>query len=315
MGDRLYGTNIKLPSLDNLFGEDESPKGSDGQPVKIPLTQLYPFKDHPFYVRDDEEMDKLVESIRDYDVLTPALVRPRVGGGYELISGHRRHHAAALAKKKEMPCIIREMTDDEAIIFMVDANVQREHIRPMEKARAYQMKLEALKRNAGRPLKNNSGQLDPDYINKRSNQIVAEDAGESVKQIQRYIRLNYLIPELQDMVDDYKLKLTPAVEISYLSPEEQMDFYEYIDSMGCTPSLSQAQKLKAASKDEGLTPERLEEIMTAQPPSVAPREPQLTFPISKVKQYFPKNFTNEQMTEQIIKLVQAYYRNRHGQNR
>lgn len=308
MSDRFYGGNIKLPSLDNLFGPDEA----DNQPIKIPLSDLYPFKDHPFEVRDDEEMERLVESIRDYDVLTPALVRPRQGGGYELISGHRRHHAAALAHKKVMPCIIRDMTDDEAIIFMVDANVQREHIRPMEKARAYKMKLEAIKRNAGRPLKNNLSQVGTNF---RADEIVAEDAGESRTQIHRYICLNNLIPELQDMVDENTLKFNPAVEISYLSTEEQQDFYEYISSMSCTPSLSQAQKLKAASKEDIFSVEKLEDIMTAQPPSVAPREPQLTVPMSKVRQYFPKNFTNEQMTDLIVKLVQNHFRSRNGQNR
>lgn len=308
MSDRIYGGNIKLPSLDNLFGPDEA----DNQPIKIPLSDLYPFKDHPFEVRDDEEMERLLESIRDYDVLTPALVRPRQGGSYELISGHRRHHAAALAHKKVMPCIIRDMTDDEAIIFMVDANVQREHIRPMEKARAYKMKLEAIKRNAGRPLKNNLSQVGTNF---RADEIVAEDAGESRTQIHRYICLNNLIPELQDMVDENTLKFNPAVEISYLSPEEQQDFYEYISSMSCTPSLSQAQKLKAASKEDILSVEKPESIMTAQPPSVAPREPQLTVPMSKVRQYFPKNFTNEQMTDLIVKLVQNHFRSRNGQNR
>lgn len=185
----------------------------------------------------------------------------------------------------------------------------------MEKARAYKMKLEAIKRRSGRMPQINGDQVGHHSLEKKSIEKIAEDAGESKTQVQRYIRLNNLIPELQDMVDENTLKFNPAVEISYLSPEEQQDFYEYIESMGCTPSLSQAQKLKAASKEDTLSMEKLEDIMTAQPPSVAPREPQLAVPLSKVQQFFPKNFTNEQMTDLIVKLVQNHFRSRSGQNR
>lgn len=304
MGDKLYGTRISLPSLDNLFGT-ETAGPSNGEPINLPISQLYPFRDHPFEIRDDEEMEKLVESIQEYGVLTPAIVRTRSGGGYELISGHRRHHAAALAHKKEIPCIIREMDDYEATIMMVDANIQREHIRPMEKARAYQMKMDALRQQGQR------NDLTSNQVGRKleTAAIVGEIAGDSQGQVRRYIRLNYLIPELQDMVDQSQLKLTPAVELSYLQPDEQSEFFEYIDSMGCTPSLSQAMKLKSASKNEELTSEKLEEIMTSQHPSVPPREPNRSFPLSKVQHYFPKDYTDEQMTEQIIRIVQAYYRN------
>lgn len=316
MAGRIYGSNIKLPSLDNLFSTEEERQDAKLEKVQnIPLSELYPFKDHPFHVRDDEEMDKMVDSIKEYGVMTPAIARPRPEGGYELISGHRRHHGAQRAGMETIPCIVREMDDDTAIILMVDSNCQREHILPSEKAKAYQMKLEAIKRRAGRPSKNNCAQVEHNFQNGRSVNIVAEEAGESRATVQRYIRLNNLIPELQEMVDDNQLKFNPAVELSYLTSEEQEDFYEYIDSMSCTPSLSQAQKLKAASREGVLDPEKIDAIMTAQPPSVKPREQQLSISYSKIERYFPRGYTAEQMEDQILKLLEAFYRNRQRDSR
>ena len=316
MAGRIYGSNIKLPSLDNLFSTEEERQDAKLEKVQnIPLSELYPFKNHPFHVRDDEEMDKMVDSIKEYGVMTPAIARPRPEGGYELISGHRRHHGAQRAGMETIPCIVREMDDDTAIILMVDSNCQREHILPSEKAKAYQMKLEAIKRRAGRPSKNNCAQVEHNFQNGRSVNIVAEEAGESRATVQRYIRLNNLIPELQEMVDDNQLKFNPAVELSYLTSEEQEDFYEYIDSMSCTPSLSQAQKLKAASREGVLDPEKIDAIMTAQPPSVKPREQQLSISYSKIERYFPRGYTAEQMEDQILKLLEAFYRNRQRDSR
>ena len=211
-----------------------------------------------------------------------------------------------------MPCIVRDMDDDTAIILMVDSNCQREHILPSEKAKAYQMKLEAVKRKAGRPFKNNSAQVGPNYW---ASERVAEDAGESKSQVKRYIALNNLTPDLMQLVDDGRLKTTPAVELSYLTPEEQEEFLSYMEEEGCTPSLSQAQKLKAASKESVLTKDKIHEIMSARPPSVKPREPQLTIAVSKVERYFPKGFTSDQMQNLIVKLLENYYRSHQHDSR
>ena len=311
---REYGSNINLPSLDNLFSSEQERQDAKLEKIQIlPLTKLHPFRNHPFQVRDDDEMDKMVDSIKEYGVMTPAIVRPRKDGGYEIVAGHRRCHASQRAGVETMPCIVRDMDDDTAIILMVDSNCQREHILPSEKAKAYQMKLEAVKRKSGRPSKINSGQVGPNFDERRSNQIVADEAGESVKQVQRFIRLNKLTPELMKMVDDGKLKTTPAVELSYLTPEEQEDFLSYMESEGCTPSLSQAQKLKEASKESVLTPEKIQHIMAAKPPSVKPRDPQLMIPVAKVERYFPKGFTSDQMQQVIVKLLENYARaHQHG---
>ena len=237
--------------------------------------------------------------------MTPAIVRPRREGGYEIVAGHRRCHASQRAGLDTMPCIVRHMDDDTAIILMVDSNCQREHILPSEKAKAYEMKLEAVKRKAGRPSKINSSQVGTNF---RADEVVAQGAGESRNQVQRYIRLNNLIPELMEMVDDGKLKMTPAVEISYLTPEEQADVYQHLDSMDCTPSLSQAQKLKAASKEAVVTPEKIHQIMQEKTPSVKPREQQISISVSKVEKYFPRGYTSQQMEQTIIKLLESYSR-------
>ncbi len=312
---REYGSNIILPSLDNLFSSEQERQDAKLEKIQIlPLSELHPFEGHPFQVRDDEEMDKMVDSVKEYGVMTPAIVRPRRDGGYEIVAGHRRCHASRRAGVDTMPCIVRDMDDDTAIILMVDSNCQREHILPSEKAKAYEMKLEAIKRQ-GRRSDLTSGQVGPKLEERRSNQIVAEKAGESVKQVQRFIRLNKLTPDLMQLVDDGRLKTTPAVELSYLTPEEQEEFLSYMEEEGCTPSLSQAQKLKAASKESVLTKDTIHEIMSARSPSVKPREPQLTIAVSKVERYFPKGFSSEQMESTILKLLENYYRKRQDYER
>lgn len=305
---REYGSNIMLPSLDNLFSSEQERQDAKLEKIQIlPLSELHPFEGHPFQVRDDEEMDKMVDSVKEYGVMTPAIVRPRRDGGYEIVAGHRRCHASQRAGVDTMPCIVRELDDDTAIILMVDSNCQREHILPSEKAKAYQMKLEAVKRKAGRPSKNNSAQVGP---NLWASERVALDAGESKSQVKRYIALNNLTSDLMQLVDDGRLKTTPAVELSYLTPEEQEEFLSYMEEEGCTPSLSQAQKLKAASKESVLTKDKIHGIMSARSPSVKPREPQLTIAVSKVERYFPKGFSSEQMESTILKLLENYYRKR-----
>lgn len=299
---RRYEIN---PSFADLFTTQEDRDEAKLEKVQmLPLKNLQPFPDHPFEVRDDEEMEKLVDSIRVHGVLMPAIARERPDGSYELVAGHRRKRACELAGLQEMPVLVREMDDDTATILMVDTNVQREHILPSEKAKAYKMKLEAIKRQ-GQRSDLTSGQLGPKL---RTDEIVASDAGESRKQVQRYIRLNSLIPELMELVDENKLKFNPAVEISYLTPEEQEDFFQFIDGQDCSPSLSQAQKLKAASREGNLTPDRLEKIMTAQPPSVKPREAQISISMERVSKYFPKGFTQEQIVNQILRILEAQYR-------
>ena len=305
---REYGSNINLPSLDNLFSSEQERQDAKLEKIQIlPLTELHPFRNHPFQVRDDDEMDKMVDSVKAYGVMTPAIVRPRQDGGYEIVAG-RRCHASQRAGVETMPCIVRDMDDDTAIILMVDSNCQREHILPSEKAKAYEMKLAAIKRQ-GQRRDLTSGQV----VQKLSVQEVADGSGEGYKTVQRFIRLNKLTPELMQMVDDGKLKTTPAVELSYLTPEEQEDFLSYMESEGCTPSLSQAQKLKEASKESVLTPEKIQHIMAAKPPSVKPRDPQLMIPVAKVERYFPKGFTSDQMQQVIVKLLENYARaHQHG---
>ena len=308
---REYGSNIILPSLDNLFSSEQERQDAKLEKIQIlPLSELHPFEGHPFQVRDDEEMDKMVDSVKEYGVMTPAIVRPRRDGGYEIVAGHRRCHASQRAGVDTMPCIVRDMDDDSAIILMVDSNCQREHILPSEKAKAYQMKLEAIKRQ-GRRSDLTSGQV----VQKLSVEKVANESGDGYTTGQRFIRLNNLSPDRMQLVDDGRLKTTPAVELSYLTPEEQEEFLSYMEEEGCTPSLSQAQKLKAASKESVLTKDTIHEIMSARSPSVKPREPQLTIAVSKVERYFPKGFSSEQMESTILKLLENYYRKRQDYER
>ena len=312
---REYGSNIILPSLDNLFSSEQERQDAKLEKIQIlPLSELHPFEGHPFQVRDDEEMDKMVDSVKEYGVMTPAIVRPRRDGGYEIVAGHRRCHASRRAGVDTMPCIVRDMDDDTAIILMVDSNGQREHILPSEKAKAYEMKLNAIKRQ-GQRSDLTSGQLGQKLNHGVSVEQVADDAGTSIKQVQRFIRLNKLTPDLMQLVDDGRLKTTPAVELSYLTPEEQEEFLSYMEEEGCTPSLSQAQKLKAASKESVLTKDKIHGIMSARSPSVKPREPQLTIAVSKVERYFPKGFTSDQMQNLIVKLLENYYRSHQHDSR
>ena len=295
---------MKMPSIDDMFSSEADRQRESGDLVtEVPLSELHPFVGHPFEVRDDEDMQKLVDSIRENGVLTNLTVRRRTEGGYEIISGHRRFHAAQRAGLDSVKVQVRDIDDDQAIIDMVDSNIQREHISPMEKARAYAMKLNAIKHQGSRT-DLTSGQI----VQKLSVEKVAEGTTDGYKTIQRFIRLNNLVPDLQKKVDSGNLKFNPAVELSYLTPDEQQSFLDYAEAQDCTPSLSQAQKLKAASKEGTLTPDKLEEIMSAQKPSVAPREPVLNINVSKVAQYFPTGCTKQQMENRILKILESYFR-------
>ena len=300
---------MKMPAIADMFSSEADRQRESGDLVtEVPLSELHPFVNHPFEVRDDEDMQKLVDSIKENGVRTNLTVRPRAEGGYEIISGHRRFHAAQLAGLDKIKVQVRDVDDDQAIIDMVDANIQREHISPMEKARAYAMRLEASQRKRGRPTKENYSQVGNNFDTKTSSDELAEKVGESKNQIFRYVRLNSLVPDLQKKVDSGNLKFNPAVELSYLTPDEQQSFLDYAEAQDCTPSLSQAQKLKAASKEGILTPDKLEEIMSAQKPSVAPREPVLNINVSKVAQYFPTGCTKQQMENRILKILESYFR-------
>ena len=280
----------------------------------LPLSELHDFPDHPFKVRDDEAMQETTESIRQYGVLVPAIVRPREDGGYEIIAGHRRRHGSELAGLSAMPCIVRQMDDDTATILMVDSNIQRENILPSERAQAYKMKLEAIRRKAGRPAKEaenlpeeNCDQVGHNFDGKRSVEIVADEAGESKSQVQRYIRLTELTPELQQMVDEKKIGMTPAVEISYLKPEEQQMLLTAIDSEQATPSLSQAQRMKKLSRDGKLNDDTMLDIMMEQK---KPEGYNVVLSADKLRKYFPRSYTPQKMEETILKLLDAWLRKR-----
>lgn len=295
---------MKMPAIADMFSSEADRQRESGDLVtEVPLVELHPFVNHPFEVRDDEDMQKLVDSIKENGVLTNLTVRRRAEGGYEIISGHRRFHAAQLAGLESIKVQVRDVDDDQAIIDMVDANIQREHISPMEKARAYAMKLEAIKHQGCRT-DLTSGQI----VQKLSVEKVAEGTTDGYKTVQRFIRLNNLVPDLQKKVDNGSLKFNPAVELSYLSADEQKDFLNYIESQSCSPSLSQAQKLKAASKEGSLTSDKLEEIMAAQKPSVPPRDPTLTISVSKIARFFPVGCTKQQMENRILKILESYFR-------
>ena len=292
----------------------KKPKPQQEVVIQIPLSELHPFPDHPFKVRDDEAMQETAESIRQYGVLVPAIVRPREDGGYEIIAGHRRKHGSELAGLQNLPCIVREMDDDTATILMVDSNIQRENILPSERAQAYKMKLEAIRRKAGRPAKGaenlpeeNCDQVGHNFDGKRSVEIVADEAGESKSQVQRYIRLTELSPELQQMVDDKKIGMTPAVEISYLKPEEQQMLLTAIDSEQATPSLSQAQRMKKLSREGKLNDDSMLDIMMEQK---KPEGYNVVLLADKLRKYFPRSYTPQRMEETILKLLDAWMRKR-----
>lgn len=303
--------NVKLASVDDLFSTEESRADEHREKVvEIPLAQLHPFKNHPFKVKDDEAMADTAESIRQYGVLVPAIARPDTNGGYELIAGHRRHHASEIAGMETMPVIVRDLDDDAATIIMVDSNLQRENILPSERAFAYKMKLEAMKRQAGRPSKN-SAQLGRNFDGKESREILAEQVGQSRNQISRYIRLTELIPELLDMVDERKIALNPAYELSFLKKEEQVQLLDAMDSEQATPSLSQAQRLKKFSQEGHLSIDVMRAIMGEEKKSDLDK---VTFTSDTLRKYFPKSYTPQRMQETIIKLLEQWQKKRQQQH-
>ena len=272
----------------------------------IPLDELHPFPDHPFGVRDDDAMKEMTESIKQYGVLVPAIARPREDGGYEIIAGHRRKHGCELAGLKAMPVIVRELDRNAATIIMVDSNLQRENILPSERAKAYKMKLEAIKRQGARH-DLTCAQVGHKSDGTKSIQKIADEAGESRTQVQRYIRLTELQPELQQMVDEGKIAMTPAVEISYLKPDEQKMLIETIDSEQATPSLSQAQRMKRLSQEGKLTDDTMLDIMMEQK---KPETWDLKLPMDKIRKYFPRSYTPQRMEETIIKLLEMWMKKR-----
>lgn len=300
--------NIKLNSVDDLFSTEESRQDANREKVmEIPLVELYPFKHHPFKVVDDERMLDTADSIREYGVLVPAIARPREEGGYELVAGHRRKRGCELAGLKTMPVIVRNLDDDAATIIMVDSNIQRESLLPSERAFAYRMKLEALKRQAGRPSKENCDQLGHNSIGKRTVDIIAETSPDSRNQIQRFIRLTELIPELLDMVDNRKIAFNPAVELSYLKSHEQTMLLDAMDSEQATPSLSQAQRMKKLSRDGKLNDDTMLDIMMEQK---KPEGYNVVLSADKLRKYFPRSYTPQKMEETILKLLDAWLRKR-----
>jgi len=276
---------------------------------KIPITRLFPFPDHPFSVVDDDSMRELIDSVKANGILTPAIVRPREEGGYEIVSGHRRLYAAKEAGLLTLPAIIREMTRDEAVIMMVDSNLQRENILPSEKAKAYKMKLDAIRRQAGRPSKENCGQLGHNFGIK-SRDIVAEANNESARTVARYVRLTELKPELQKMVDDKKMAITPAVEISYLKPDEQKLLLDTMDSEQTTPSLSQAQRMKKLSQEGKLNDDTMLDIMMEQK---KPEKRDVVLTEELLQKYFPRNYTPLQVQQTVIRLLDAWQKRRQQQ--
>ena len=298
------GGNISLSSYDDIFQTDQSREEAQQERVQeIPLSELHPFKGHPFKVLDDEAMQKTVESIAQFGVMTPAIARPRPEGGYELIAGHRRHHASELAGKETMPVIVRDMDDDAATILMVDSNLQRQTLLPSERAFAYKMKLEAIK-HQGQRTDLTSSQVG---MKLQAMDIVGQEAGDSRNQVHRYIRLTELIPELLDMVDEKKIAFNPAVEISYLKPNEQQDFLEAMDYAQSTPSLSQAQRLKKFSQEGKCSLDAMCAIMSEEKKGELDR---VTIKHDVLRKYFPKSYTPKQMEDTIIKLLEQWQRKR-----
>ena len=301
------GANISLKGYDDIFSTDQSRAEAQQERVQeIPLSELHPFEGHPFRVVDDEEMMKTAESVRDFGVLTPAIVRPDPDGGYEIVSGHRRHRASELAGKETMPAIVRDLDDDAAIILMVDANLQRETILPSERAFAYKMKLDAMRHQAGRPSEKNYSQVG-NNLGRTSSEEMAEELGTSKNQIFRYIRLTELIPELLDMVDTGQIKFNPAVELSYLASEEQKDFLSAMDYAQAAPSLSQAQRIKKLAQEGECTLDAMCEIMNEIKKGELDR---VTFKTDSLRKYFPKSYTNKQMEDKIIQLLEQWQKKR-----
>ena len=318
------GRNISLSSYDDIFKTEETreahveqsaPTPAPEKPQEapghekvqmLPLSELHPFHNHPFKVKDDEQMAETVESVKQYGVLVPAIARPLDGGGYELVAGHRRHHASELAGLTEMPVIVRNLDDDAATLLMVDSNLQRETLLPSERAFAYKMKLEALK-HQGERLDLTCSQVGNKLIGQNSSSVMAEQVGESKNQIFRFIRLTSLTPALLDMVDAKKIAFNPAVELSYLPPNEQTQLLDAMDSEQSTPSLSQAQRLKKFSQEGKLTPDVMTAIMSEEK---KPEQEKLTFTGDKLRKFFPKSYTPQQMEQTIFKLLEQWQRRR-----
>lgn len=299
--------NIELKSVDDLFATEESRADAQREKVQeIPLGELHPFRNHPFKVKDDAAMQDTVDSVREYGVLVPAIARPDPDGGYELIAGHRRHHASELAGKETMPVIVRDLDDDAATIIMVDSNLQREELLPSERAFAYKMKLEAMK-HQGERLDLTSAQVGRKLENRESREILAEQVGQSRNQISRFIRLTELIPTLLDMVDERKIAFNPAVELSYLKKEEQTLLLEAMDSEQATPSLSQAQRLKKFSQQKMLSLDVMRAVMSEEKKTDLDR---VTLKNETLRRYFPKSYTPKQMEDTIIKLLEGWYKKR-----
>ena len=299
---------VELASVDDLFSTEESRQDAAREKVmEIALSELFPFEGHPFSVKDDDAMKEAVESIKEYGVLSPAIARPREDGGYELVAGHRRKRACELAGLETMPVIVRDLDRDAAIIVMVDSNLQRENISPLEKAQAYKMKLEAIRRRSEERTDLTSAQVGQRLPNKTSRDLLAENSPDSSSQIQRLIRLTELSPELQQMVDDKKIAITPAVELSYLKPEEQALLVETMESEQATPSLSQAQRMKKMSQKGELNEDTMLSVMSEQK---KPEVDRIVFTTDTLQKYFPRSYTPKKMEETIIGLLEGWLKKR-----
>ena len=302
--------NLALKGLDDLFSTEENRQEEQREQVQqIPIDELHPFTNHPFKVLDDEAMTRTVESIAQYGVLAPLIARPRPeGDGYEIISGHRRQYAAKLAGLDTLPVIVRQMSDDAAVILMVDSNLQREHILPSERALAYKMKLDAIRRTSGRPSKENSRQLVGNF---ETADVVGKESGESGRQVQRFIRLTNLVPELLDMVDEKKIAFNPAVELSYLDESQQRDFLEAMEDTQNAPSLSQAQQLKKMAQQGEFSYEKAFDVMGQEKKS---EKDTVTIKNETLRKYFPRSYTPKQMEEKIIQLLDAWQKKQQRRN-
>ena len=303
--------NVSLKGADDIFSTEESRQEQQREQVQqIPIGELFPFKNHPFKVLDDESMQRTVESVEQYGVLSPLIARPRPEGGYEIISGHRRQHAAQLAGLETLPVIVRQMDDDAAVLLMVDSNLQRENILPSERAFAYKMKLEAMKHQAGRPTQDNYSQVGNNF-GTLSSEEMAEELGTSKNQIFRYIRLTNLVPELLDMVDEKKIAFNPAVELSYLNESQQRDFLEAMEDTQNAPSLSQAQQLKKMAQQGEFSYEKAFDVMGQEKKS---EKDTVTIKNDTLRKYFPRSYTPKQMEDTIIKLLDQWQRKQQRQN-
>ena len=303
--------NVSLKGADDIFSTEESRQEQQREQVQqIPIGELFPFKNHPFKVLDDESMQRTVESVEQYGVLSPLIARPRPEGGYEIISGHRRQHAAQLAGLDALPVIVRQMDDDAAVLLMVDSNLQRENILPSERAFAYKMKLEALK-NQGARSDLTCGQFGHKLIGAKARDIVADESGDNARNVQRFIRLTSLIPELLDMVDEKKIAFNPAVELSYLDESQQRDFLEAMNDTQNAPSLSQAQQLKKMAQQGAFSYEKAFDVMGQEKKS---EKDTVTIKNETLRKYFPRSYTPKQMEEKIIQLLDAWQKKQQRRN-